>query len=101
MIIMKRTVFSLSVERTPYQCRYFYIGAWAALGTECCECPVSSALSRGSARLTSRTGRAVALPPLYRRTAGPEFDSSSKKFCLFRALELCLAPGHLNIRIGF
>jgi len=35
MIIMKRMVFSLSVERTPYQGRYFYIGAWTALGTEC------------------------------------------------------------------
>jgi hypothetical protein len=35
------------------------------------------------------------------RTAGPEFDKSSKKFCFFRALELCFAPGHLNIRIGF
>jgi hypothetical protein len=29
MIIMKRIVFSLSVERTTYQGRYFYIGAWA------------------------------------------------------------------------
>jgi fructose-1,6-bisphosphatase len=26
---MKRIVFSLSVERTTYQGRYFYIGAWA------------------------------------------------------------------------
>src|SRR5271155_789074 len=38
MIIMKRIVFSLCVERTPYHCsyrgRYFYIGAWAALGPE-------------------------------------------------------------------
>jgi len=33
--------------------------------------------------------------------AGPEFDKSSKKFCFFRTLELCFAPGHLNIRIGF
>jgi hypothetical protein len=38
-------------------------------------------------------GRAAALPPLYRRTAGPEFDKSSKKFCFFRAPDLCLAPG--------
>jgi len=39
MIIMKRIVFSLSVERTPYQGRYFYIGAWAAPGLESCEAP--------------------------------------------------------------
>src|SRR5258707_6510690 len=32
MIIMKRIGFSLSVERTPYQRRYFYIGAWTAPG---------------------------------------------------------------------
>src|ERR1700740_3429024 len=51
MIIMKRMVFSLSIERTPYQCRYFYIGAWAALGTECCEC-----WARGLSPLTCRTG---------------------------------------------
>src|SRR5580700_5924529 len=42
MIIMKRMVFSLSFERTPYQCRY-YIGAWTALGTEC-----TGALGAGS-----------------------------------------------------
>ena len=35
----------------------------------------------------------VALPSPYRRTAGPEFDKSSKKFCFFRTLELCFAPG--------
>jgi hypothetical protein len=34
MIIMKRIAFSLNLERTPYQDRYFYIGAWTALGTE-------------------------------------------------------------------
>src|ERR1700720_985774 len=28
-------------------------------------------------------GRAGALPSLYRRTAGPEFDKSPKKFCFF------------------
>jgi hypothetical protein len=38
MIIMKRMVFSLKVERTPYQGRY-YIGAWTALGLESCEVP--------------------------------------------------------------
>src|SRR5580698_9773592 len=37
MIIMKRIFFSLSVERTPYQGRYFCIGAWAAPGLESCE----------------------------------------------------------------
>jgi hypothetical protein len=31
-------------------------------------------------------GRPVALASLYRRTAGPEFDKPSKKFCFFRAL---------------
>jgi hypothetical protein len=31
MIIMKRIFFSLSVERTPYQRRYFYRRAWTAL----------------------------------------------------------------------
>jgi hypothetical protein len=36
---MKRIVFSLSVERTPYQGRYFYIGAWAVPGLESCEAP--------------------------------------------------------------
>jgi len=35
MIIMKRMVFSLKVERAPNQDRYFYIGDWTALGTEC------------------------------------------------------------------
>jgi hypothetical protein len=35
VIIMKRMVFSLSFERLPYQGRYFYIGAWTALGAEC------------------------------------------------------------------
>jgi hypothetical protein len=47
------------------------------------------------------SGGPVALPSPYSRTAGPEFDKSSKKFCFFRALELCFAPGHLNIRTGF
>src|SRR5580704_14265667 len=38
MINMKRMVlFSLSVERTQYRGRYFYIGAWTALGTESLE----------------------------------------------------------------
>jgi hypothetical protein len=36
MIIMKRMVFSLKAERTPYQGRYFYIGAWTAPGLESC-----------------------------------------------------------------
>jgi len=36
---MKRMVFSLKVERTPYQGRYFYIRAWAAPQAECCEWP--------------------------------------------------------------
>jgi hypothetical protein len=36
---MKRMVFSLSVVRTPYQGRYFYIRAWTALGLESCEAP--------------------------------------------------------------
>jgi hypothetical protein len=53
MIIMKRMVFSLNVERTPYQGRYFYIGAWTALGPKCCEWRV-----RGAALLTRRTGGA-------------------------------------------
>jgi hypothetical protein len=39
MIIMKRMVFSLSVERPPYQGRYFYIGARTAQGLESCEAP--------------------------------------------------------------
>jgi hypothetical protein len=43
----------------------------------------------------------VALPSRYGRTAGPEFDKSSKKSLFFRALELCFLPGRLNIRIGF
>jgi hypothetical protein len=38
MIIMKRMVFSLKVERTPYQGRY-WIGASTALGLESCEVP--------------------------------------------------------------
>jgi hypothetical protein len=29
-------------------------------------------------------GGTVALPSLYGRTAGPEFDNSSRKFCFFR-----------------
>jgi hypothetical protein len=41
------------------------------------------------------------LPSRYSRTAGPDFDRSPKKFFFFAALELCFAPGHLNIRIGF
>jgi len=36
---MKRVVFSLSVARTPYQARDFYIRAWTALGLESCEAP--------------------------------------------------------------
>jgi hypothetical protein len=36
---MKRRVFSLKVERTPNQSRYFYMAAWAALGVESCEAP--------------------------------------------------------------
>src|SRR5271156_2100944 len=51
-IIMKRIVFSLSVERTPYQGRYSYIGAWTALGTEC-----YGALGAGSVSTYGRTGR--------------------------------------------
>jgi len=51
MIIMKRMVFSLRVERTLYQRRYFYIGAWAALGLE-----VARRRVRGAAPLTRRTG---------------------------------------------
>ena len=47
------------------------------------------------------SGGPVALPSRYSRTAGPEFDTSSKKFFFFRALELGFAPGHLNICIGF
>jgi len=35
---MKRMVFSVKVERTPYQGRY-YMGAWTALGRESCEAP--------------------------------------------------------------
>jgi hypothetical protein len=46
-------------------------------------------------------GPGGSLASLHRRTAGPEFDKSSWKFCFFRALELRFAPGHLNIRIGF
>jgi hypothetical protein len=38
MIIMKRMVFSLKVEGTPYQGRY-YMGAWTVLGLESCEVP--------------------------------------------------------------
>jgi hypothetical protein len=37
MIIMKRMVFSFNVERTPYQGRYFYIGASTPRKRECCE----------------------------------------------------------------
>jgi hypothetical protein len=62
---MKRNFFSLSVERTPYQRRYFYIRARTALGTECCECP-------------------VARPSPNSRTDPPDFDMSFEKFCCFR-----------------
>src|ERR1700733_14573202 len=41
MIIMKRMGFSLKVERTPYQGRCFYIGAWTAPLPECCEWPIA------------------------------------------------------------
>jgi len=34
---MKRMVFSLKVERTPYQGRYFYIGASMPRKRKCCE----------------------------------------------------------------
>jgi hypothetical protein len=37
MIIMKRMVFSLNVERPPYQDRYFYIGASTPRNRECRE----------------------------------------------------------------
>jgi hypothetical protein len=45
MIIMKRMVFSLNVERTPQQGRHFYIGAWSALGTKCYEAPAAGFVS--------------------------------------------------------
>src|SRR5271157_4322121 len=34
-------------------------------------------------------GRDGSLPSLYSRTAPAEFDNSPKRFCFFRALELC------------
>jgi hypothetical protein len=48
---MKRMVFSLKVERTPYQGRY-YIGAWTALGAEC-----YGALGAGSVSTYASNGR--------------------------------------------
>jgi hypothetical protein len=48
--------------------------------------------------LQRSSGGPLALPSLYRRTAGPEFDKSPKKFCFFRALERWFAPDRLNIR---
>jgi hypothetical protein len=56
MIIMNLMAFSLSAARTSHQRRYIYIRAWTAPGPESCEAPVSCALSRGAAPLTSRTG---------------------------------------------
>src|SRR5271157_800927 len=52
MIIMKRMVFSLKVERAPYQGRFSYIGAWTALGTEC-----YGALGAGSVSTYASNGR--------------------------------------------
>jgi hypothetical protein len=37
MIIVKRMEFSLKLERTPYQGRYFYIGASTPRNRKCCE----------------------------------------------------------------
>jgi hypothetical protein len=54
-------------------------------------------LSRVAA-LIATSGRAIALPSLHSRTAGPEIDKPSQKFYFIRALELFFAPGHLNIR---
>jgi hypothetical protein len=50
------------------------------------------------AALNATSGRAIALRSLHSRTAGPEIDKPSQKFYFIRALELCFAPGHLNIR---
>jgi hypothetical protein len=47
------------------------------------------------AALIATSGRAIALPSLHSRTAGPEIDKPSLKFYFIRALELCFAPGHL------
>ena len=45
-------MFSLKVERTPYQGRYFYTGAWTRRARN-----VASGRVRGAALLTRRTGR--------------------------------------------
>src|SRR5260370_421564 len=109
MIIMKRIVFSLSVERTPYQGRYFYIGAWAALGTECCECPVARSrstyasnrvagndmrfanFSRSVSPRETLSSGPVAPPSAYSRTSPPEFHKSSRFFfsCRIRSCTNC------------
>src|ERR1700722_2901203 len=52
MTIMKRIVFSLSFERSLYQCRYVYIGPWTALASKFCVW-----LAHGATPLTRRTGR--------------------------------------------